>query len=105
MMKIAQIVTPYPLLNFILRHFRLNAIVTTAGVVLILFYVIFVAQKQYTSDLSILPPTASLSSSMLGSLGDLGQLAGFNLGSQGQSEPGNVHGDIEIAPRTGESCG
>jgi uncharacterized protein involved in exopolysaccharide biosynthesis len=55
--------------------------------VLVLIYVLFIATKQYTSEVSLLPPAGKFSGGLLGSLGDLGQMAGLSLGSQSSQSP------------------
>ncbi len=79
--------TDYPLLNHILFHRRVNIIIALISFVATVIYVFFIADKKYTAEVSILPPTASFSSGLTGSISDISKLAGIDLGGESAQSP------------------
>ncbi|MGC9364408.1 MAG: GNVR domain-containing protein [Fidelibacterota bacterium] len=80
--------TRYPILTYIILHWKLNFTVVMLAWIGIILYVFLVAEKKYTADISIIPSAASFSSRLAGgNLSSLAGLTGLDLStSSGQSQ-------------------
>ncbi len=77
----------YPVLTFILRFWKTNLFTLLIAGIAIIFYVFFVIEKKYTSNVSILPPSGNLTSGIGGQMGDLASLVGVNIQSNAIQSP------------------
>jgi len=84
-----------PIFIFILKHFRINLIISVIGLISIFIYVFFIIDKYYTSKASLLPSESGLSSSLGGTLGSLAGLTGFMSMKSGIQTPEMYIGIIQ----------
>lgn len=78
----------YPILTYIILHWKLNFTVIMLACIGIIVYVFLIAEKKYTADISIIPSAASFSSRLAGgNFSSLAGLAGLDIStSSGQSQ-------------------
>jgi len=77
----------YPILKFILKHKQSNIAVFIILMIASVIISFFVFPKEYTSNVSVLPSAANSQGGIASKLGNLGKLAGINIGAaQGQTQ-------------------
>jgi capsule polysaccharide export protein KpsE/RkpR len=89
----------YPFLGFILKHWKRNLYIGITYTILLIILVFFIIPLEYTSGISILPSAASFSQGMLGSLGNLGKMAGIDIGGGSKAQSQEIYMGIIFSKR------
>jgi len=89
----------YPFIRFILKHWKRNLYIGITYTFLLIILVFFIIPLEYTSGVSILPSAASFSQGMLGSLGDLGKIAGIDIGAGSKAQSQEIYMGIIFSKR------
>jgi uncharacterized protein involved in exopolysaccharide biosynthesis len=89
----------YPFFSFIYKHLRLNIYIGIAYSILLVLLVFFIIPLEYTAGVSVLPSAASFSQGMLGNLGNLGKIAGLNLGAGSAAQSQEMYMGIIFSKR------
>ena len=71
----------FTLTRFIIKHKKTNLPLAFLSGIIIFILVFFIIPKEYTSEVSILPPAATFSQGFASQLGSISKLAGLDLGS------------------------